>query len=183
MEHQQLRRVRSACSSRSTLRLILPPAFFPNSTSTYPTGPAVTKAPTGTCSTNCTYPRIDMSHVLWVQMHITATYTAETVILVVNKKNNSTRTTTISNPEIDFARIATPTNLNSDGTVTASVVDNDGSTRIVYVPDRQIDMKHGLIYAYPSQVPTLQPFSKITPQTYPGLGLSLQLSTVFQRVR
>ena len=78
-----------------------------------------------------------MYHVLWVQMAITATYTAETVVLVVNKKNNGTRTTTISNPEIDFAKIATPTNLNSDGTVTASVVDNDGSTRIVYVLDRQ----------------------------------------------
>ena len=80
-----------------------------------------------------------MYHVFWVQMHITATYTAETVVLVVNKKNNSTRTTTISNPEIDFAKIATPTNLNSHGTVTASVVDNDGSTRIVYVLDRQTD--------------------------------------------
>ena len=80
-----------------------------------------------------------MYHVYWVQMFITATYTAETVVLVVNKKNNSTRTSTISNPEIDFGKIATPTNLNSDGTVTASVVDNDGSTRIVYVLDRLTD--------------------------------------------
>lgn len=183
MEHQQLRRVRSACPSRSILRLIISPAFFPNSTSAYPTRPAVTKAPTGTCSTNCTYPQIDMYHVLWVQMYITATYTAETVVLVVNKKNNSTRTTTISNPEIDFAKIATPTNLNSDSTVTASVVDNDGSTRIVYVLDRETDMKHRLAHAYPSQVHTLQPFSKITLQTCPGRGLSLPLSTVFQRVR
>ena len=143
----------------------------------------MTKAPTGTCPINCTYPQIDMYYITWVQKSITATYTAETVVLVVNKKNNSTRTTTISNPEIDFAKIATPTNLNSDGTVTASVVDNDGSTRIVYVLDRQTDMKHRLTYAYPSQVPTLQPFSRITPQTYPGRGLSLQPSTVFQRVR
>ena len=183
MEHQQLRRVRSACSSCSILRLIISPAFFPNSTSTYLARPAVTKAPTETCSTNCTYPQIDMYHVYWVQMFITATYTAETVVLVVNKKNNSTRTSTISNPEIDFGKIATPTNLNSDGTVTASVVDNDGSTRIVYVLDRQTDMKHRLPYAYTSQVSTLQPFSKITPQTYPGRGLSLQPSTGFQRVR
>ena len=64
-------------------------------------------------------------------MSITATFTAETVVLVVNRKTNSTRTTTISNTEIDFGKIATPTNLNSDGTVTASVVDNDGSTRVV----------------------------------------------------
>ena len=182
MEHQQLRRVRSACSSRSFLRLIISPALSANSTSTYPARPAVTKAPTGSCSTNCTYPQIDMSYVLWSQMLVTATYTGETVILVVNKKNNSTRTTTISNPEIDFAKIATPTNLNSDGTVTASVVDNDGSTRIVYVMDRQTDMKHCLTYTYPSQVRILQPFSKITPQTYLGRGLSPQLSTAFQRV-
>lgn len=69
--------------------------------------------------------------ITWSQMSITATYTAETVVVVVNKRNNSTRTTTISNTEIDFGKIATPTNLNSDGTVTASVVDDDGSTRIV----------------------------------------------------
>ena len=183
MEHQQPRRVRSACSSRSILRLIMSAAFFLNSTSEYPTRPAVTKAPTGTCSTNCTYPQIDMYHVRWVQMHITATYTAETVVLVVNEKNNSTRTTTISNTEIDFAKIATPTNLNSDSTVTASVVDNDGSIRIVYVLDIQTDMRHRLTYAYPSQVPILQPCFKITPQIYPGRGLSLQLSTVLRRVR
>ena len=64
-------------------------------------------------------------------MAITATYTAETVVLVVNKKTNSTRTTTISNTEIDIAGIAKPTNVNSDGTVTTSVVDNHGSTRFV----------------------------------------------------
>lgn len=183
MEHQQLRRVRSAYSSRSILRLIISLAFFSNSTSASLNRPTVTKAPTGTCSTNCTYPRIDMYHVFWVQMYITATYTAETVVLVANKKNNSTRTTTISNPEIDFAKIVTPTNLNSDGTVTVSVIDNDGSTRIVYVLDRQIDMTHRLTYTYPSKVPTQQQFSKTTPQKYPGRGLSLQLSTVFQRVR
>ena len=59
-------------------------------------------------------------------MTITATYTAETVMVIVNKKNDTTRTTTISNPEVDI-----PTNINSDSTVTASVVDYDGSTRIV----------------------------------------------------
>lgn len=64
-------------------------------------------------------------------MAFTATYTAETVVLIVNKKINSTRTTTISNTEIDVASIAKPTNVNSDGTVTTSVIDNDGSTRFV----------------------------------------------------
>ena len=64
-------------------------------------------------------------------MDITATLVAETVVLVVNKKNNSTRTTTISNTEIDFGKIKTPTSVNGQGTVTVSVVDNDGSTRVV----------------------------------------------------
>lgn len=64
-------------------------------------------------------------------MSITATHIAETVVLIVNKKNNNTRTTTISNTEIDFEKIQTPTSVNGQGTVTASVIDNDGSTRIV----------------------------------------------------
>ena len=68
---------------------------------------------------------------MWSQLDISATYIAETVVVVVNRKHNHTRTTTISNTDIDFNKIVTPTNLNSDGTVTASVVDNDGSTRIV----------------------------------------------------
>ena len=64
-------------------------------------------------------------------MAVTATYTAETVVLVVNKKTNSTRTSSILNTEIDLAGIVKPTNLNSDGTVIASIVDYDGSTRTV----------------------------------------------------
>ena len=64
-------------------------------------------------------------------MPITATYIAETVVLIVNNRSNDTRTTTILNPEIDFASFSKPTNLNSQGTVTTSVVDNDGSTRVV----------------------------------------------------
>ena len=129
VEHQQLPRVRSAhsiCPISLTTSLA-----FPNSTTTYPLGPAVTQAPTGSCSTNCTYPQYHLHYISWSQQYITATYTVETVVFVVNKKNNSTRTTTISNTEIDFAKIVRPTNTNSDGTVTASVVDNDGSTRIV----------------------------------------------------
>ena len=106
-------------------------ALSPNSTTAYSLGPQITKAPTGNCSNDCVYTDPELSYIQWSQMSITATYVAETVVFVVNKKNNSTRTTTISNTEIDFGKIATPTNLNSHGTVTASVVDNDGSTRIV----------------------------------------------------
>ena len=94
-------------------------------------GPAVTKAPLANCSDNCFYSAPTIAALSWSQIPISATYIAETVIVVVNRKNNNTRTTTISNTEIDFDKIVTPTNLNSDGTVTASVVDNDGSTRIV----------------------------------------------------
>ena len=64
-------------------------------------------------------------------MEVTETYIAETVVLVVNKKNNSTRTTTISNTEIDSGQIVVPTNVDSLGTTVTSVVDLDGSTRIV----------------------------------------------------
>ena len=69
-------------------------------------------------------------------MAITATYTAETVVLVVNQTANSTRTTTFLNTELDFATISNPANVNSAGTVTTSVVNDAGSTRFVYVIDQ-----------------------------------------------
>ena len=62
---------------------------------------------------------------------MTATLTVETELHIVNRKNNSTRTETILNTEIDFKNLPTPTNLNSDKTVTTSVVDYDGRTRIM----------------------------------------------------
>lgn len=61
-------------------------------------------------------------------MSITATITAETVLLVVNRKKNSTRTTTIKNTEIDFDKIVKPSTINSAGTVTTVVDILDGST-------------------------------------------------------
>ena len=64
-------------------------------------------------------------------MEVTETHIAETVVLVVNKRNNNTRTTTISNTEIDSGKIVVPTNVDSLGTTVTSVVDLDGSTRIV----------------------------------------------------
>ena len=130
MEHQQLLRVRLArfryaiCSLKSS-------AFFPNSTATSLSGPTVTKGLAGTCPDNCFHQTVDFSVIHWFQMAITATYTAETVVLIVNQRTNSTRTTTFSNTEIDFATIAKPTNTNSAGTVTTSVVNDEGSTRFV----------------------------------------------------
>ena len=93
--------------------------------------PAITDKPVGNCSNDCFRDPIDLSVISWFQIPITATYIAETVVLIVNKRNNNTHTTIIPNTDIDFANISKPNNVNSDGTVTTSVVDNDGSTRVV----------------------------------------------------
>ena len=47
------------------------------------------------------------------------------------KKYNNTCATAISDTKINFNKITTPTKLNSDSRVTASVFNNDGNTRIV----------------------------------------------------
>lgn len=112
----------------------VPQKYSLNSTAISPPWPGVTRAPVANCSNHCTYDPIVLWQMTWSQLDITATYTAETVVVIVNKKTNTTRTTTISNTEVDFSNITTPTNLNSDGTVTASVIDNDGSTRVVAYP-------------------------------------------------
>ena len=130
MEHWQLHRVRLALFPSHALILTFS-ALFPNSTAVSLSRPAITQAPIGKCSSNCTYSVAHLTSFTWSQMSITETYTAESVVLILNKRNNNTRTTTISNTEIDFGKIVTPTNLNSYGTVTTSVIDNDGSTRIV----------------------------------------------------
>ena len=71
-------------------------------------------------------------------MWITATYTAETILLVVNNRTNSTRTSTIKNTEIDFANITIPTNTNSGGTVTTSISLDDGNTITAYDNPRNV---------------------------------------------
>ena len=121
--------MRSAYSSYPVLTLISS-AFSSNFNPAY-AGPAATKSPLANCSNNCVYSPPQVTALGWSQIPISATYIAETVVVVINKKTNITSTTTISNTDIDFNKIVTPTNLNSDGTVTASVVDNDGSTRIM----------------------------------------------------
>ena len=129
MKHPQLLRVRSRyppCPIFALTSL----ALVPNSTTAYQPGPTVTKAPTGNCSNDCVYPLYALSYFRWLRMEVTETHIAETVVLVVNKKNNSTRTSTISNTEIDSG-VVTPTNVNSLGTKITSVIDYDGSTRMV----------------------------------------------------
>ena len=65
-------------------------------------------------------------------MSLTATYTAETMLLIINNHTNSTRTSTIKNTEINFADITPPTNTNSAGTVTTSVTLYDGNVLTAY---------------------------------------------------
>lgn len=90
------------------------------------------------CTLNCSRSIADLASVTWGQMAITATYTAETVFLIVNNQTNSTRTSTIKNTEINFADITPPTNTNSAGTVTTSIKFADGSTAIVYDTLRKV---------------------------------------------
>lgn len=54
------------------------------------------------CPTNCTREIGPLGSVTWTGRTITATVTAETLVYVVNKKNNSTRTETITNTEVDL---------------------------------------------------------------------------------
>ena len=84
------------------------------------------------CSQNCIRSVQSLYTLIWQQMSLTATYTAETVLLVVNNQTNSTRTSTIKNTEINFADIITPTNTNSAGTVTTTIINGPGDTRTVY---------------------------------------------------
>ena len=81
---------------------------------------------------NCNRSSIPLCSMSWSQMPITATYIAETLLLIINNQTNRTRTSTIKNTEIDFADITPPTNTNSAGTVTTSVLGDDGCTIIAY---------------------------------------------------
>ena len=97
-------------------------ANFGNSTTVAPSGAVVTG-----CPNDCNRHVSGLNYVSWSQMSITATYTAETLLYIVNNRTNSTRTSTIKNTEINFANISTPTSTNSAGTVTASFSLTDGN--------------------------------------------------------
>lgn len=73
-------------------------ATFANSTKiTFPSA-----AGTAGCPSNCTRNNGPLGSITWTAKTITATITAETLVYVVNKKNNSTRTETITNTEVDL---------------------------------------------------------------------------------
>lgn len=98
-------------------------AKFPNSTVSQPSG----TAPSG-CGGQCWRDQQPAYYIQWLQMPITATVTAETLLLIVNNRTNSTRTSTVYNTDLNLADYTSPTTTNSAGTVTTSVVLRVGST-------------------------------------------------------
>ena len=105
-----------------------PLASFGNTTTVAPSGAAVTR-----CVRDCTRTQSDLAYISWSKMSITATYTAETLLYIVNNRTNSTRTSTIKNTEINFNNISAPTSTNDAGTVTASFSLKDGRLISAYV--------------------------------------------------
>ena len=63
-----------------------------------------------------------ISTLSWQQKAVTATITAETVVLVVNRMYNTTKTTTITNTEVNLESYIRASNTNSAGTKTTAVV-------------------------------------------------------------
>ena len=59
-------------------------------------------AGTTDCPTHCSREVGPLGSVTWTSKFVSATITAETLVYVVNKKNNSTRTETITNTEVDL---------------------------------------------------------------------------------
>lgn len=89
--------------------------------------PATTQA-NATCS-SCTMSLPTGIYWFWSALPITATHTVETVIYVVNKKNE-TRTTTQTNADLDLTDFTKSDELNAEGTHTLKVP-NDGAGNTV----------------------------------------------------
>ena len=69
-----------------------------------------------------------MTSITWSKKFITTTITAETLLFVVNRRTNSTKTTTVYNTEVDLTNYTALTNTNSAGTQTTSVVVTNGNS-------------------------------------------------------
>lgn len=95
------------------------PTTLANSTrTTFPSAAGTTG-----CPSNCTLNNGPLGSITWTARTITATITAETIVYVVNKRNNSTRTETITNTEVELENY-TPL----PSTKTTSVVLQFGTT-------------------------------------------------------
>ena len=96
-------------------------AAYMNSTRISPTGASITA-----CPKKCVRDQFRMGHISWSQMSIATTITAETHVIIIDKKTNSTRTSTVYNThasDIPFPRPET----NSAGTAIATVISMDGN--------------------------------------------------------
>lgn len=93
-------------------------ASYANTTKT-----ALLPGPAPTCKTNCTVGAEQYRYIYWQRNAVNTTITAATVVLVVNKKTNATRTTTIYNT--DLGGYTTPTDINSAGTKVTTYVQPD----------------------------------------------------------
>lgn len=73
------------------------------------------------CPTSCKRPAIKTYFLYWRPLAITATITVETVILIVNRVSNTTRTTVVTNTELDLRNSTLVSNTNSAGTQTTMI--------------------------------------------------------------
>lgn len=90
-----------------------------------------TNAITG-CPANCSRNFLASAFVDWQPVAITATFTAQTVILIVNRVSNTTRTMTVTNTEVDLRNSTVVSNTNSAGTQTTTISVRDGDTVVTY---------------------------------------------------
>ena len=74
------------------------------------------------CPISCNRDFEYLRSLTWSPLTVTATVTAETVLHVVNERDNITRTTTVTNTEADLANHTQVGDVNSGGTRTATVV-------------------------------------------------------------
>lgn len=114
-------------------------ASLNNSTRSSTSGNAATTACSTECSSGlngpgiydkwcCLRKGVFISTLIWTKLEITATITAETVVLMVDARANTTSTKTITNTEVDLNEYVPVTDLNSAGTRTTAVPATAGDT-------------------------------------------------------
>lgn len=84
------------------------------------------------CPAQCTRDVEVISTLYWSQKSVTATITAETLMFVVNRMYNTTKTTTITNTEVDLSDYTAVSDTNSAGTRTTSFVTTSGDALVTH---------------------------------------------------
>lgn len=110
---------------RDEMKMILKILGYPNATITAAPSLASGHARNSSCAGNCTRPIEQINSIYWSPISITATFTAATVLHIVNPKNQSTRTTTIIHESLDLKSHPAPTDTNSAGTRTTKLTSYD----------------------------------------------------------